>query len=76
MARDAVGTCCHLAKRDGFNVLVKLSQQFSAVFSTSRQWIQLKLSHVTLIVSFFIIWPTNQHYVEKKKYKSMTLPIG
>ncbi len=71
-ARDAVGTCCHLAKKCGWiQCLVKTQWQFFAVFSASRNWIQLKLSHVTWILSFFIIFPINQHYVDINQ--SMTL---
>ncbi len=54
---------------DGFKILVKIPWQFAAVFSASRHCIQLKL---TSIVSFFILLPINQHYVDKNQ--SMELP--
>lgn len=47
--------------------------QIFAVFSTSRHYIQLKLSQVTFIWCSIIILPISQNYVDKKQ--TMTLPL-
>ncbi len=65
-ARDGVGTHCRLAK-SGWIWHETTMTVFSAVFSAIRHCIRLKLSHVTSIVSFFIILPINKHYFDKKQ---------
>ncbi len=54
--------------------LWKYHEQCFAVFSTSRPYIQQKLSPVTFIVSFYILLSINQYYVDKNK--SMTIPLS
>ncbi len=73
-ARHAVGTRCHLAQLDGLDVLDENTVTvFCRFFSAISQCTQLKLSQVTFVSSFLIIWPTNRHSVDKNH--SMTLPL-
>ncbi len=51
---------------DGFDVPVNIPWRFVAVFSASRHCIQLKLSHVALIVSFFLL--INQNFADKTRW--------
>ncbi len=57
------------------DVLVKVLGEVFAIFPASRHCIQLKLSHVTFIVSLLIIWPINQHHVNKNQSMPLSLNL-
>ena len=46
-----------------------------AVFSAGGHCIQLKLLHVTFLVSFFIVLSTNQHYIEHVSKNTIAISI-
>ena len=67
VARDAVGTGCDLAKYDGFDGPSKNVVTVFLLFPRQvKHCIHLKLSHVTFLVSFFLILLINQYYIVKR----------
>ena len=69
-ARDAVGCHCQLAERGCKDTMIVCFG-----FLRNRHLNRLKCSHVTLITSFLIMLPINQHHIDKKK-QSMALPLN